>query len=470
MPLYGPCQEAVMGKKLGFQKQGGDAPPKRVAIVFVHGFTGDRMGTWRRIPEFLSQEPRLAEWDLVFFGYPSSGFFDLLNVWSSDPDLEAIATQLSTAEDLLGYDALAFVAHSMGGLVVQRALVRSEALRQRTRHVVLFGTPSGGLDKARRLAFWKQQIRNMSSGSKFIGDLRADWKRLRFNQDPPFTFLAVAGLEDQFVPIQSSLGPFPEKFQTTIDGNHITMLKAASAGAECVQKIVQQIAHTAAAEGPLTAARLAVQKGKFDEVVRRLTAVRDDLTDSGAVELALALDALGRRSEAMELLEQHKRAGTDVLGVLGGRYKRRWVAESRRSDFKRAVQLYQQGYDEAVAKQDHAQAFYLGINLAYLALAGETRDGTGARRMAKAVLMHCDETRKDETQKLWRLASEGDAYLVLKDFKQALARHREAAKLKMDPWQALSIQEQALRLAGLTGMDEAGLRKLSGYYQGKQDE
>ncbi len=251
----------------------------------------------------------------------------------------------------------------MGGLVVQRALVRSEELRQRTRHVVLFGTPSGGLDKARKPAFWKQQIRNMASNSKFIGDLRADWKQLKFLQDPPFSFLAVAGLEDQFVPIASSLKPFPEKFQTTIDGNHVTMLKAASAGAECVQKIVQQIAGDAPAEGPRTAARLAIQKGKFDEVVRRLSPIRGELTDKGAVELALALDALGRRAEAMEQLEQHTRKGTDVLGVLGGRYKRRWEAESRRSDFKKAVELYQQGYDEAVFKQDHPQAFYLGINL-----------------------------------------------------------------------------------------------------------
>jgi len=459
-----------MAKKLGFTKFGDEKQPKRVAIVFVHGFTGDLTGTWRKIPEFLSQEPKLGEWDFVFFGYPSSGFFDLLNVWSADPDLEAIATQLSTSEDLLGYEALAFVAHSMGGLVVQRALVRSEELRQRTRHVVLFGTPSGGLDKARKPAFWKQQIRNMASNSKFIGDLRADWKQLKFLQDPPFSFLAVAGLEDQFVPIASSLKPFPEKFQTTIDGNHVTMLKAASAGAECVQKIVQQIAGDAPAEGPRTAARLAIEKGKFDEVVRRRSPIRGELTDKGAVELALALDALGRRAEAMEQLEQHTRKGTDVLGVLGGRYKRSWEAESRRSDFKKAVELYQQGYDEAVFKQDHPQAFYLGINLAYLALAGEPRDGIGARRLAKEVLEHCEETRGDETQNLWRLASEGDANLVLKDFKTALARHREAAKTEMDPWQALSIQEQALRLAGLAGMNKDDLKKLSGYYQGKQDE
>jgi pimeloyl-ACP methyl ester carboxylesterase len=460
-------------KKLGFETLGDPQHPKKVAIVFVHGFTGDLRKTWRRIPEFLRQEPKLDEWDFVFFGYPSTFLFDLLNIWSADPDIDAIATQLSTAKNLLAYDSLAFVAHSMGGLVVQKALVRSGELRKRTSHVILFGTPSDGLDKASSLAFWKQQIKNMAAGPKggFIRELRDDWKQLNLDQQPPFSFLAVAGLDDQFVPIKSSLGPFPKEFQTAINGNHVTMLKADSPSAECVQKIVQQIAGAAPAAGPLTAARQAMQRGKLQEVIDRLSPISGSLDDSGAVDLALALDSMGRRAEAVELLEKHQRQGTDVLGVLAGRYKRRWAAESRRADFKRAVQLYQSAYDEAVAKDppDHAQAFYHGINLAYLALAGETKDGVQARKMAKAVLEHCSNV-DDENQKLWRLASEGDACLVLKDSAQALARHRQAAKLEMNPWQALSIQEQALRLAGLTGMDSKDIAKLSNYYQGKQEE
>jgi hypothetical protein len=60
----------------------------------------------------------------------------------------------------------------MGGLVVQRALVDND----KTRAVILFGTPSGGLRKASPFAFWKPQLRNMAKDSKFITKLRGDWK------------------------------------------------------------------------------------------------------------------------------------------------------------------------------------------------------------------------------------------------------------------------------------------------------
>ncbi|MDQ2899026.1 MAG: hypothetical protein M3Y07_04400, partial [Acidobacteriota bacterium] len=56
---------------------------------------------------------------------------------------------------------LALVAHSMGGRVVQRALVRYSNFRARTGYVFLFGTPSAGLHKAALLSFWKRQIRNI---------------------------------------------------------------------------------------------------------------------------------------------------------------------------------------------------------------------------------------------------------------------------------------------------------------------
>lgn len=119
------------------------------AIVFVHGFAGDVAKTWRRIPEFLQADPRLNEWDLLGVGYQSNRRFDLTGLWSSDAQLEEIAIMLHARPELStgNYRRLAFVAHSMGGLVVQQALVSYEDLRNRTSHVVLFGTPAGDSQK-----------------------------------------------------------------------------------------------------------------------------------------------------------------------------------------------------------------------------------------------------------------------------------------------------------------------------------
>ena len=65
-------------------------------------------------------------------------------------------------------------------------------LAQRVRHVLLYGTPSGGLGKA-----------NMAAGSSFITDLRAKWKSL-YGAQSPFKLLVIAGANDQFVPPRSS--------------------------------------------------------------------------------------------------------------------------------------------------------------------------------------------------------------------------------------------------------------------------
>src|SRR5262245_34869966 len=69
----------------------------------------------------------------------------------------------------------------------------------------------------------------------------------------------------------------------------------------------------------------------------------DKLDDAALVALALALDGLGRGSEALKVLEDHYRkngiSSLDALGVLGGRYKRQWLAGRVAEDLKRARAL-----------------------------------------------------------------------------------------------------------------------------------
>ena len=146
------------------------------AVVFLHGFSGDRDDTWDRLPGLLGAA--VADWDIYTLGYATTFRPDLLGVWSADPDLPILATMLTTQagiDPLKRYTALALVAHSMGGLVVQRALIDDPGLADRTEKVVLFGTPSAGLRKAFWTRFWKRQLKNMAIGSEFITSLRRDW-------------------------------------------------------------------------------------------------------------------------------------------------------------------------------------------------------------------------------------------------------------------------------------------------------
>jgi PGAP1-like protein. len=122
------------------------------------------------------------------------------------------------------YGSIAILAHSMGGLLAQRALLSSDALRKRVSHLLLFGTPSNGLEKASPFHFWKRQIRDMATGSPFITTLRGDWTTT-IGTTPPFTFVTVAGDKDEFVPRTSSIEPFPEPRRRVAYGNHLEIVK-----------------------------------------------------------------------------------------------------------------------------------------------------------------------------------------------------------------------------------------------------
>ncbi len=446
------------------------------AIVFVHGFTGDVVKTWRRIPEFLRTNSGLNDWDLVGVGYESHLRFDLPGLWSSDARLEEIANMLHSRPELSAqkYKKLAFVAHSMGGLVVQQALVSYEDLRNRTSHVILFGTPSYGLVKARFASFWKRQIKNMEADGPFVKALREKWTSLKLDSSPPFTFVVVAGETDQFVPPESSLGNFPESAGRVIPGNHVTMLDADSADAPCVQTIIESFGGES--QGARSAAKVAIEKGDFQDVIRRLWPNRDaiphelskGLDDYNAVQLSIALEKTGDPEAAIAVLKSRKPQGTDALGVLAGRLKRRWWITGQVADFEDARKLYQQAYDQSVAKDspDHDQAYYHGINLAYLTIASAERDFLTARSMAEKVLEHVAHA-TDPGRKLWRTATAGDALMILGRTTEAMSKHEEAAKQDLEPWQSSSMEDQALRVADLCGADEKTLNQIADAYEGK---
>ena len=63
-------------------------------------------------------------------------------------------------------------------------------------------------------------------------------------------------------------------------------------------------------------------------------------------------------------------------------------------------------------------------------------------------------------------ATEGDALIVLGKWEEGLDKHRQATRMVKRPWQALSMEEQAIRLARLIGHSEADLQKLADIYEG----
>ena len=114
------------------------------AVLFVHGFSGDQQDTWGLFPTLIGTDTTLNDWDIVSLGYATSLLPDIRGIWSADPDLPILAIHLNTRFDiapLAQYRSLAIVAHSMGGLVVQRALLDNPKLVARVKHLVAVRNP-----------------------------------------------------------------------------------------------------------------------------------------------------------------------------------------------------------------------------------------------------------------------------------------------------------------------------------------
>ena len=449
------------------------APRAAAAVVFVHGFGGDTTETWQQFPQLLAQERKLSDWDLFTLGYDTRLRVDILKLWSADPDLNEIALKLR-ADAKLGalkdYRSLCLIAHSMGGLAVQRALLNDKSLRDRTSHVFLFGTPSGGLKKASLVRILKPQLRDMARDGDFIRTLRGDWDG-RFSAKNgkclPFRFFAVGGERDEFVPFESSLGPFPDdaypSCRYVVPGNHLQIVKPQSAESESARLVVNGLVGAAAPGGPWNAARVAVESRDFQRAVELLEPEKDHLDQDGLVRLALALEGIGRTADAIDVITARGQLGTDAMGVLAGRLKRRWLLTQREDDAQRAQALYAEALALARAAGDAAQCYYHAINLAFFDLAFR-KDTRQARARATEVLDFCKQAESDELapNRKWRLATQGEALLVLGKEDRAYACYSQAADpaLEATPRELESMYQQAIYLSRLIG-DQSMRRELT---------
>jgi tetratricopeptide (TPR) repeat protein len=141
------------------------------------------------------------------------------------------------------------------------------------------------------------------------------------------------------------------------------------------------------------------------------------------------------------------------MGTLAGRLKRRWLVQRTAEDADRACDLYQQGFDLSEKAENHGQAFYHGINVAFMQLAYRNQK-PAAKETAKKVLAHCQLADPEK----WRYATEGEAHLLLGEIDAAMAGYQRAVDSKPSPRELDSMYQQAVRVASLTGNESAADR------------
>jgi len=414
----------------------------KCAILFVHGFVGEGAASFGDLPEYLMQDEQFDDWDMFPFGF-SEYIAPYLGkgIWASEDDIIRVADYLKTCLKFKfrQYKSVAILAHGTGGLVVQQALMELDEKRlQDITHVLLFGTPSGGLKSNYLERIFNKKYRDLDASGAFITSLREGWNK-RF-KNPSFSFKSIAAINDEFVPTASSFDPFQEEETLMVSGSHFSMIKPKSSDDESALLIKNMLTEGMQLTEEANDEDKNLALGEYEQVIEELAPQSQDLDKRGLEQLVYALEALGKSTQAIAVLSEHplSKNDSDVMGVLGGRFKRAYLKEFKKEDGELAFKYYSKALVLAQKNTDCRQIYYHSINLAFLSLLINDDHGN-MQKYAKMALESCDE---DNFDSLWKLATLGEANLYLGNFDLAKEFYSKAAEMA-GPREKLSIHTNA---------------------------
>jgi hypothetical protein len=134
------------------------------------------------------------------------------------------------------------------------------------------------------------------------------------------------------------------------------------------------------------------------------------------------------------------------MGAIAGRLKRLWLADpdGHGSGGQSALEWYQKGFSLSRAANNHEQAYYHGINIAFLQLA-LLHQPADCKATAALVLDECGKA----PGSMWRSATMGEAALYTADPTLAMKHYQNALDAGPDAREAGSMYQQAIWAARL---------------------
>ncbi|MGI4757370.1 MAG: esterase/lipase family protein [Janthinobacterium lividum] len=149
-------------------------------IVFVHGLHGDHE-SWRAAngaywPDLVRSDPRFAYSDVDVAEYPSPAS----NGKMSSVQLAETLWNRLRQDHVWDHREVVFVAHSLGGILVEEMLLRHPAEAPRVKFIVSYGTPHEGSTVARIAALYDKDplLNDLSDASSnaFLTQLEDSWR------------------------------------------------------------------------------------------------------------------------------------------------------------------------------------------------------------------------------------------------------------------------------------------------------
>ena len=401
-------------------------------ILFVHGFSGDAENTFSQAPKLLiNNKGGLDGWDMFPLGYSSNVVPEMgKSVWACATDIERNSDFLLTSikNKFSKYKRIAIVAHDLGGIVVQQAILELDKYDLgRISHVMFYATPSYGLPEIKLQNFFTygNDEKDLKEGSRYMRNLRNRWDEA-FSDDYPFTFKTVAATKDEYVPISSSLEPFPKKYREIIEGDHFSIVQIRNENDDSYQLILNTLTNKSFLNKSSNIEEINIALGEYNAVINTLFPKQETLDAKGLEQLIYALEGAGREEEAMKILKENPAAknNSNLLGIIGGRYKRQYLSTSSAEDLNMSLKHYSEALLISEEKKDFAQIYYHAINLAFLSLMkGEKGEMTTFAEQA------LQATAKDPFPSLWKLATLGEAFLYKGDFENSMENYEKAAKM-----------------------------------------
>jgi len=161
------------------QSHAGPALRARV-IVFVHGLHGSRE-SWRASngaywPDLTRKDPRFAYSDVEIAEYPTPAS----NGRMSSVQLAEILWANLRQDHVWEHREVVFIAHSLGGILVEEMLLRHPAEAVRVKFIVSYGTPHEGSSIARMASIYDKDplLNDLSDAgdNAFLTQLESNWR------------------------------------------------------------------------------------------------------------------------------------------------------------------------------------------------------------------------------------------------------------------------------------------------------
>lgn len=158
---------------------------KERVIVFVHGLFGDATSTWTcpaktYWPGMLLKDHAFDDSDIYVASYntPYVG-----NTMTIDDVVANLDNRLEN-DRIFEHRDVVFVAHSLGGLIVQRFLLTHREYAKRVKVIYFFATPETGAEVARVGSIFSQDplLRQMFPGGEndYLQNLEMEWRAADF--------------------------------------------------------------------------------------------------------------------------------------------------------------------------------------------------------------------------------------------------------------------------------------------------